>query len=395
MLLLVVLYHSSRAEVEIITLDNRLRKGKIVQIQPGPPAVLTLYTAYGFEKIQGLDIVEILCKKIQKIPKTSTCIWMGDDSKIYGKITDGNQQSLHIESQSLGIIAIELTKIKEVSFNPSLPPLDKIDTENDMLYFKTGDMMKCLIESFGKGYVQIQHPQLGTRKEYFENLERITFAQLEKPAPATSSLLATIVGVDESRISGEITGFQADTLSMKLHYLSTHIHIPLDRIQHFFFKGGRFIYLSDLPSHRYEISYTPFFPGPIELFLPKLDQNQRGGPIRLHGHLFYKGFGVTSRTTIKVMLQGEFQRFQSFIGIDDEIQELIKMNPNLIGGSVVFQIFVDGEEKFNSDVMRWSTEAQMLDIEITRKKEMLLVVDFADNAHVNDLANWAGARLVK
>ena len=255
--------------------------------------------------------------------------------------------------------------------------------------------MRCLIDSFGKGYVQVQHQQLGIRKEYFEKLQRITFAQLEAFSRPPDELLAIIVGSDGSRLTGKLLELNRDTLTLKLPHLDMQINMPLERVQHFFFQGGKFIYLSDLPEQRYCIEYIPYFPGPSDWLLPKLDHNQEGGPIYLQRHWFYKGIGVISRTEITVQLNKEFQKFQSHIGIDDIVRERFRNSAQLIGGSVIFQVFVDGLKKYDSGVVNWCDDAVMIEVDVAGKKEMKLVVDFADNAHVNDFANWGGARLIK
>ncbi|WP_175565069.1 NPCBM/NEW2 domain-containing protein, partial [Bacillus cereus] len=73
------------------------------------------------------------------------------------------------------------------------------------------------------------------------------------------------------------------------------------------------------------------------------------------------------------------------VGIDQE--------PGGKGGSVVFKVLLDGAEVFNSGTMYYNTPAKFVDVDLTGKKELKLVVDDAGNGNGNDHADWADAWL--
>lgn len=78
-------------------------------------------------------------------------------------------------------------------------------------------------------------------------------------------------------------------------------------------------------------------------------------------------------------------RFQAALGIDDGTEGL---------GSVRFRVFVDGDEKYASPTVRGLDEPLPVNVDVRGARRVDLVVDFADGADVQDLANWLDARFV-
>lgn len=387
-------------KVTIVSLDNNVYEGKIVEIIKNRNLSFALDLKNGEKKtIEFLDIVEVICHGTVTEPTQLPCFFLNDGSRIYAELLDGNPRCLSVRSPLLGEMALELTLIEEIRFkSDDKGKNDKIgnsEEETDVLYFDNGDVMKCLIDQFAKGYVQVQHRQLGMRKEYLQNIRRITFAQLETPKKS-SDLGAILLGTDNSKLYGEIVNLDRQGLLWQLNCIDKSFSLPFDKIRSFFFINGRFVYISDLPKEAYQIRYTPYFSPSLEQpFLPKLDRNQAGGPIRIGKQTFYKGIGVLSRTEITVNLDKKYKKFQSHIGIDVEIQNSARENPLMLGGSVLFEITVDGEKKFESGIMRWDSEPKLLEIDVSGKKNLVLFVDFADNGNAGDYANWGGARLIR
>ena len=388
------------AQVKVVTLDQPIAQGEIVKIEKKESLFLVLKTGAAQKSINCLDIVEVVCQEAATQPSEIPCIVMNDGSRLYGKIVDGTDNAIAIQSAAIGIVTLGISKIREIRLKNGLDELDLIP-DSDVLYFKTGDVMTGAIEQFGKDYVQIQHPQLGSRKEALEKLTRIVLAQLETPPQRSDRLTAVLLAVDQTRLFGELIEVQKGGLLFEVQYLQQKIVVPFNQIQRLFFINGRFKYLSDLPANQYQFAYIPYFEGgKNEAFLPRLDQNWARKIMRLGGQVFYKGIGVISRTEIKIALKGEYRRFQACLGIDDMVKEVMELNLGFpwVGGSVIFQIFADGVKLFDSGVVRYSNAPKIVDIDVAGKNSLLLVVDWADQdspGFANDFANWAGARLVK
>lgn len=109
-----------------------------------------------------------------------------------------------------------------------------------------------------------------------------------------------------------------------------------------------------------------------------------GGPIRLDGQAFDKGLGVNARSLAGFHLGGVCTRFTATIGIDD-----VRDN----AGSVVFRVIGDGRVRYESGVMRGSTPAEQISLDMTGVQQLDLVVDPTADGQGNDGADWAAARL--
>ena len=63
-------------------------------------------------------------------------------------------------------------------------------------------------------------------------------------------------------------------------------------------------------------------------------------------------------------------------------------------GSVVFEVWVDGEKRFDSGVMDDSAPAQVVEVDLTGARELRLAALDGGDGISCDMANWANARLV-
>lgn len=117
------------------------------------------------------------------------------------------------------------------------------------------------------------------------------------------------------------------------------------------------------------------------------DRSIDSHPLRLRGTLHERGLGTHATSTIVYDLAAlgrGYDRFQASVGIDDEIRE---------AGSVVFQVFVDGEKRYDSGVVTSATAAQAVSVAVRGAKELKLVVTDGGDGISSDHADWASARL--
>ena len=111
-----------------------------------------------------------------------------------------------------------------------------------------------------------------------------------------------------------------------------------------------------------------------------------GGRSITNGGVFYaKGIGVNSRSGVEYDLGGVCTRFQAHIGIDDEVGS---------SGSVMFEVFADGVEIYNSGAMTGSTTTKTIDLDVTGVRRLTLGVDDDNDGTSNDHADWANALVI-
>lgn len=113
------------------------------------------------------------------------------------------------------------------------------------------------------------------------------------------------------------------------------------------------------------------------------DVTVQGLPITLNGIIYEKGLGLHAESETRMDLNGQFTRFISDIGVDDEISNG--------SGSVEFQIYADGVEEYNSGLMNADSPTQTIDIDVTEVNEFILIIDESTFGISSDHADWAGA----
>ena len=60
--------------------------------------------------------------------------------------------------------------------------------------------------------------------------------------------------------------------------------------------------------------------------------------------------------------------------------------------SVIFKVYVDGELKAQTDVMKSNSPKERLIVDVRNSKKVKLVVEEADNGDTWDHADWADAK---
>lgn len=109
-----------------------------------------------------------------------------------------------------------------------------------------------------------------------------------------------------------------------------------------------------------------------------------GRPITLDGAPYAKGLGVHAASELVYRLGGTCTQLQSDIGIDD-----------IVGGagSVVFQVWADGQLAYDSGLTTGSDPVRRIDLAIGGVDELRLLVTDGGDGDYGDHAIWAGARV--
>ena len=124
--------------------------------------------------------------------------------------------------------------------------------------------------------------------------------------------------------------------------------------------------------------------GPVERDLSNGEQALGDGhTITLNGQTFSKGLGVHASSDVRFGVGG-CTRFLASVGIDDEEGTY---------GSALFQVYADGTKTYDSGVMTATTPTATVDLDITGKSELRLVVGNGGDNSNSDHADWAGARV--
>lgn len=101
---------------------------------------------------------------------------------------------------------------------------------------------------------------------------------------------------------------------------------------------------------------------------------------------YERGIGAHSNSTIIYDLSDKnADYFTSYVGVDRQMYGSV--------GSISFEVFVDGEKKFDSGLMNSRDPQKYIEVDINGAKELKLVVTDGGNGNGSDHATWGGTKL--
>ena len=127
--------------------------------------------------------------------------------------------------------------------------------------------------------------------------------------------------------------------------------------------------------------------GTLGLNTAVVPSHRPGRKLRIGDVEYERGLGMHAQGVVTIDLGGEFETFEAAVGL--------QWQTGKTKGSVVFQVFVDDEQRFDSGVMRENTPPKQVRVVVRDADELRLVVTDAGNGIVSDVANWANARLTR
>jgi hypothetical protein len=107
-------------------------------------------------------------------------------------------------------------------------------------------------------------------------------------------------------------------------------------------------------------------------------------PLRIGETTYEKGIGTHASSETVFMLDGQYLTFEADCGVQRQ---------QFAEGTVIFKVFVDGQEVFDSGVMRQSTPAKHVRVSVEGASELRLVTEDAGDGISCDMANWVEPEL--
>jgi len=374
-----------------ILADGSNRTGKIVGFNEGKG--LTFRSGQKEEFIPVSNILEMFSAQEGSCLNVDSYVEVvfENNDLLLGSIRQNTITGLRFQSFSFGLFDIKLGLVKSVRFieeGNSVELLDKFKTvrekskernDVDCLVLKNGEVLYGIIEELGPRRVYIGS-ELG---KIDIDSKRIYGVILTSNVEVDSNEDKNVKGILET-VSGEVmkvafSGFE----SSKLVGLTQcgKVHVKLADMRRIRFINGAMIYLSDIKPE--SIEQIPFF----DVVYPcKLDKSQGGNPMMMNGESYRKGIGVHSGSKITYYLGEKYDKFYCDIGIDDEVGDR---------GNVAFVVLGDGEELYRSKKVTGADQIIRLVIKIMTVRRLVLLVEFGDEFHIRDHANWGSARVVR
>ncbi len=172
-------------------------------------------------------------------------------------------------------------------------------------------------------------------------------------------------------------------LSLKVKTLfGAEVQVRLEELVRLETRQGPAVYLSDLKPTGYE--HQPF----LGISWPYLlDRSVSGKSLLLGGHVYDKGIGMHSQSRLSFDLNGQYRRFESWVGLDDVRGQ---------GGRVVVRVLADGEPVGGGEAELSSAQGpRWIEADVKGRKQLTLVVEFGAAGDVCDHVNWCDARLLR
>ncbi len=112
------------------------------------------------------------------------------------------------------------------------------------------------------------------------------------------------------------------------------------------------------------------------------DVNAGGLPLQIGEKHFDKGLGTHANGVISLRAGGQYESFDAEVGLQP-----------CAGGMVIFRVLVDGQQAFDSGVMRSGDAPKAVHVSLAGVQEIRLESKAAGDTINCDMANWAEARL--
>jgi len=315
---------------------------------------------------------------------------VGND-RLYGTLSGEDEMGIVLSGTLLPRVTVPLERVKTLQFPAALKGLKErphvvAEGGKDVVFKRlknSVDRVTGTVDLIGPEGVTLD-TSLGSLPFSLSSLVAVAFAAPDDPRPI-QGLHAVVLGADGSRLTGVIKGTRGGRLDLETQH-GFPASILLRHVKTLYFRGGDLVFLSDLKP--VEVVERSYFPGVVWKHCP--DRTTLGNPLRLGGVEYPKGLGVHAYCALTYELDGKYSRFQSWIGVDDEVKTLKAR------GTVEFRVLVDGKEAFRSPVLRGSEPpGRIKGLDVKGVRKITLVVDFADRNHAGDRADWALALLVK
>jgi NPCBM/NEW2 domain-containing protein len=144
-------------------------------------------------------------------------------------------------------------------------------------------------------------------------------------------------------------------------------------------------YLADDLAERIIHAHQGF--GSLGLNTAVVPSHRPGRKLQIGDVEYQRGLGMHADGVVAIDLSGEFETFEAEVGLQAQTGET--------KGSVVFQVFVDDEQRFDSGVMKENTPPKPVRVSVKNADELRLVVTKGKDSIVSDVANWVNARLTR
>lgn len=323
-------------------------------------------------------------------------VTLTDGTSLSMKAVKADSKQVKVESATTGSMEVPRTVVKSLRYAASPTSVDESwnellirDARKDMIVVRKKnadndvlDFVEGVIGEINETHIKvlIEDPDLDESVEVKVPVERVfglIFYQKDggKPRPSVRVELQN-GGLLKAR---SVSSAEGNELALTLA-VGPEISLPADQIKSVDFSSGRLAWLDAMTPrekrHEFQIiDVVPEF---------RTNRDIYGSRLKVGKRSFDRGLCIRSKTTVRYRLDGDFSRYQTWIGIQDGY-----------AGDVTVTVKCDGTELF-SGAVEPDKEAQRLDLNVTDKYSLEITVDFGKvESDIGDHLVMGDARLLK
>lgn len=309
-----------------------------------------------------------------------------DGSSFRVRDASADSRSMRVESAITGAMEVPRHFVKSLRFAASPASVDDAwkelmarDARQDMIVVRKNDVL-----DFVEGVIgEITETEINVLLDgqnipvKSERVFGLIFFQKSTDKPRTAIQVELLNGgLLQVR---KVVSAEGEKLALTLT-AGPEITIEADQVKTVDFSSGRLSWLDELTprdrKHEFQIiDVVPEF---------RTNRDIYGSRLKVGRRAFDRGVCIRSKTTVRYRLDGNFSRFQTWIGIQHGY-----------AGDVTVTIQCDGTELF-SGAVEPNTEAQRLDLDVTGKYSLEVLVDYGKvESDIGDHLVLGDARLLK
>jgi hypothetical protein len=301
-----------------------------------------------------------------------------DGQRILGRIESGDENHITIRHATLGalVVPIESTAaiIASATSAPRLAP-----GESDRVVLANGDVATGIIREITREKLRVADSASENEREIDTTLlQRADFAN---PSTQPAAELAAILRLtDGSTLRASELNWRDDSIDVVL-LGRQRARLDPEVVRAIEIVGGPRGWLSDLEPAAFE--HKPIL-GP-RLPLGR-DANALGKPLQFNGRRYDRGLGLHSAQRIEYALDRRFKRLRAIVALDESAGPL---------ADATLRISVDGRELARMEHLRAGQAPQQLDVDLANADRLLIELDSANNADIQDRLDLLDASLLR
>jgi hypothetical protein len=365
--------------ISLTLLDGAIQQAKTLAIAGGKVSGDGLVQPIALD-----DLRQIRLAAVASEVKPAVVVHLLGGGKLLAKSIAIASDECQVETTLAGKLTIPLDQVRGIRLEPAVlsPEFDKAlaapSADQDRLFIKIEDKVDSTAGVFKSLAEKEFQFEFGGESKTLPREKLFGFVVAQGSAEDDPTK-ASITLRDGSLIAGEIDSLSGGKLAARLPGGGT-LEIPQEAIASLSLRSSRLAFLSDQKPVAEEQRSIAFLDVPWQK-----DRSVQGRTLTLGQRTFEKGIGCHAECRLTFGADGKWDVLAAVVGIDAE---------TMGKGDCVFSVLADGDTVFTRR-MKGTDPPQEIQVEISRAKQVTLVVDAGLGLDLGDHADWCDVRFIK